>query len=309
MRDSRTASTPRPSARNAAPASAAPERCTRRNTDTGDRRTRRCGRARQLGRAVFRAGADQRTDDSRTRRRSACRHQPRWRWNCRRLRWLWTAPPPLRPRRTFRRAGAGVCASWPRPALASPRSRALRAPVASGSDARSSGPACPAEPQRLIELSGWHNHKILHSVVRAALEGLFGSPSARRSRCRSTSRWSSNAHAGAAADSSVRRVTLSRGLTDPQTGRPTGRGALRWSVVVRNPRPQGPRILLSSTRKRDMTNTVIIGVLLGIVLLGVFGTLVPLIFFSFVTLGVGAAVLRGGRRLASRRHAGKRLKA
>ncbi|HEY4827247.1 MAG TPA: hypothetical protein VIH85_10780 [Solirubrobacteraceae bacterium] len=58
-----------------------------------------------------------------------------------------------------------------------------------------------------------------------------------------------------------------------------------------------------------MTNKVIIGVLLGIVLLGVFGTLVPLILFSFLTLGVGTAVLRGGRRLASRRHDGKRLKA
>jgi F0F1-type ATP synthase assembly protein I len=67
--------------------------------------------------------------------------------------------------------------------------------------------------------------------------------------------------------------------------------------------------LLSSTRKRDMTTTIIIGVLLGIVLLGVFGTIVPLILISFLTLGVGTGVVRGGRRLASRRHAGKRLKA
>jgi TM2 domain-containing membrane protein YozV len=58
-----------------------------------------------------------------------------------------------------------------------------------------------------------------------------------------------------------------------------------------------------------MTNTIIIGVLLGIVLLGVFGAIVPLILFSFLTLGVGTAVLRRGRRLISRRHAGKRLKA
>jgi TM2 domain-containing membrane protein YozV len=58
-----------------------------------------------------------------------------------------------------------------------------------------------------------------------------------------------------------------------------------------------------------MTNRVIIGVLLGIVLLGVFGTIVPLILFSFLTLGVGTALRRGGRRLASRRHAGKRLNA
>jgi F0F1-type ATP synthase assembly protein I len=58
-----------------------------------------------------------------------------------------------------------------------------------------------------------------------------------------------------------------------------------------------------------MTNTVIIGVLLGIVLLGVFGAIVPLILFSFLTLGVGTAVLRRGRRLTSRRHASKRLRA
>jgi hypothetical protein len=58
-----------------------------------------------------------------------------------------------------------------------------------------------------------------------------------------------------------------------------------------------------------MTNTVIIGVLLGIVLIGVFGAIVPLILFSFLTLGVGTAVLRGGRRLTSRRDGSKRLKA
>jgi hypothetical protein len=58
-----------------------------------------------------------------------------------------------------------------------------------------------------------------------------------------------------------------------------------------------------------MTNTIIIGVLLGIVLLGVFGAIVPLILISFLTLGIGTAVLRGGRRLASRRHDGKRLRA
>ena len=58
-----------------------------------------------------------------------------------------------------------------------------------------------------------------------------------------------------------------------------------------------------------MTNTIIIGVLLGIVLLVTFGAIVPLILFSFLTLGVGTAVLRGGRRLSSRRHVGKRLKA
>jgi hypothetical protein len=58
-----------------------------------------------------------------------------------------------------------------------------------------------------------------------------------------------------------------------------------------------------------MTNTIIIGVLLGIVLLVTFGAIVPLILISFLTLGVGTAVLRGGRRLSLRRHAGKRLKA
>jgi F0F1-type ATP synthase assembly protein I len=58
-----------------------------------------------------------------------------------------------------------------------------------------------------------------------------------------------------------------------------------------------------------MTNTIIIGVLLGIVLLGVFGAIVPLILISLLTLGAGTAVLRGGRRLASRRRAGKRLRA
>jgi F0F1-type ATP synthase assembly protein I len=56
-----------------------------------------------------------------------------------------------------------------------------------------------------------------------------------------------------------------------------------------------------------MTNTIIIGALIGIVLLGVFGAIVPLILISFLTLGVGTAVVRGGRRLSSRRHAGKRL--
>jgi hypothetical protein len=58
-----------------------------------------------------------------------------------------------------------------------------------------------------------------------------------------------------------------------------------------------------------MTTPTIIAVLLGVVLLGVFGTIVPLILISFLTLGVGTAVVRGGRRLASRRHSGKRLKA
>jgi hypothetical protein len=58
-----------------------------------------------------------------------------------------------------------------------------------------------------------------------------------------------------------------------------------------------------------MTTTLIIGVLLGIVLLGVFGTLIPLVLISLLTLAVGTAIVRGGRRLASRRHAGKRLKA
>ncbi len=58
-----------------------------------------------------------------------------------------------------------------------------------------------------------------------------------------------------------------------------------------------------------MTNTTIIGVLLGIVLLGVFGAIVPHNLISLHALGVGTAVLRGGRRLSSKRHVGKRLKA
>jgi hypothetical protein len=58
-----------------------------------------------------------------------------------------------------------------------------------------------------------------------------------------------------------------------------------------------------------MTNTIIIGVLLSIVLLVVFGAIVPIVLISFLTLGVGTAVLRGGRRLSSRRHADKRLNA
>lgn len=57
-----------------------------------------------------------------------------------------------------------------------------------------------------------------------------------------------------------------------------------------------------------MTNTLIVGVLTGVVLLGVFGAIVPLILVSALTFGAGALLLRRGRRLSSRRHTAKRLK-
>ncbi len=58
-----------------------------------------------------------------------------------------------------------------------------------------------------------------------------------------------------------------------------------------------------------MSNTIIMGVLIGTVLLGVFGAIVPLILISFLAFGVGTELLRCGRRLSSRGHLAKRLKA
>jgi hypothetical protein len=59
-----------------------------------------------------------------------------------------------------------------------------------------------------------------------------------------------------------------------------------------------------------MTNTVIIGALLGIIfIVFVFGAIIPFVFVGSVVLAVGAGVLRGGRRLSSGRRAGKHMKA
>jgi hypothetical protein len=59
-----------------------------------------------------------------------------------------------------------------------------------------------------------------------------------------------------------------------------------------------------------MTNTVIIGALLGIIfIVFAFGAIIPFVFIGTVVLAVGAAVLRGGRRLSSGRRAGKHMKA
>jgi hypothetical protein len=56
-----------------------------------------------------------------------------------------------------------------------------------------------------------------------------------------------------------------------------------------------------------MTQTFVGGVLLGTIF--VFGAIVPLVLIGLLVLGVGAAVLRGGRRFSLGRHVGKRLKA
>jgi hypothetical protein len=61
------------------------------------------------------------------------------------------------------------------------------------------------------------------------------------------------------------------------------------------------------TRKCDMTKTFIGGILLGTIF--VFGVIVPLVLIGLLVLGVGAAVLRGGRRFSIGRHVGKRPKA
>jgi hypothetical protein len=60
------------------------------------------------------------------------------------------------------------------------------------------------------------------------------------------------------------------------------------------------------TRKCDMTKTFVGGILLGTIF--VFGAIVPLVLIGLLGLGVGAAVLRGGRRFSSGRHMGKHLK-
>jgi hypothetical protein len=56
-----------------------------------------------------------------------------------------------------------------------------------------------------------------------------------------------------------------------------------------------------------MTKTFIGGILLGTIV--VFGAIVPLVLIGLLILGVGVAVLRGGRRFSLGRHVGKRLKA
>jgi hypothetical protein len=56
-----------------------------------------------------------------------------------------------------------------------------------------------------------------------------------------------------------------------------------------------------------MTKTFIGGILLGTIF--VFGAIVPLVVIGLLVLGVGAAILRGGRRFSIGRHVGKRLKA
>jgi hypothetical protein len=59
-----------------------------------------------------------------------------------------------------------------------------------------------------------------------------------------------------------------------------------------------------------MTNTVFIGALVGIIfIVFVFGAIIPFVVIGTVLLAVGAAVLRGGRRLSSGRHARKHMKA
>jgi hypothetical protein len=61
------------------------------------------------------------------------------------------------------------------------------------------------------------------------------------------------------------------------------------------------------TRTCDMTKTFIGGIVLGTVF--VFGAIVPLVLIGLLGLGLGAAVLHGGRRISSARHMAKRLKA
>jgi hypothetical protein len=56
-----------------------------------------------------------------------------------------------------------------------------------------------------------------------------------------------------------------------------------------------------------MTKTFIGGILLGTIL--VFGAIVPLVLVGLLGLGVGVALLRGGRRFSLGRHLGKRAKA
>jgi hypothetical protein len=60
------------------------------------------------------------------------------------------------------------------------------------------------------------------------------------------------------------------------------------------------------TRKCDMTKTFIGAILLGTIF--VFGAIVPLVLIGLLGLGVGVAVLRGGRRFSSGRYMGKHLK-
>lgn len=55
------------------------------------------------------------------------------------------------------------------------------------------------------------------------------------------------------------------------------------------------------------TKTLISWVLL-IIIIFVFGAIVPLVLLELAVLGVGAAVLRRGRRFSSARRTGRRLK-
>jgi hypothetical protein len=56
-----------------------------------------------------------------------------------------------------------------------------------------------------------------------------------------------------------------------------------------------------------MTKTIIGWSLL--VAIFVFGAIMPLVLITLVGFGVGAAILRGGRRLSSRRHTDRAVKA
>lgn len=55
-----------------------------------------------------------------------------------------------------------------------------------------------------------------------------------------------------------------------------------------------------------MTKTFISGILLGTIF--VFGAIVPLVLIGFLGLGIGTAVLRGGRRFSRGRQAAGHLK-
>jgi hypothetical protein len=62
------------------------------------------------------------------------------------------------------------------------------------------------------------------------------------------------------------------------------------------------------TRERDIMTKTIIGWSL-LVTIFVFGAIVPLVLITLVGFGVGAAILRGGRHLSSRRHTDRAVKA
>jgi len=72
-------------------------------------------------------------------------------------------------------------------------------------------------------------------------------------------------------------------------------------------RGHSPRPSLRNRERDIITKTIIIWIVLVTIL--VFGAIVPLVLITLVGFGVGAAVLRSGRHLSSRRHTGRAVKA